>query len=93
MDKLFVYGIFLDEYQRAVYGMGQPRYAVVEGYKTRLIVRNIVEAVPDKSGALTGLIVELPASNFETLDSLERGYDRIKVKTTSGTEAFMYVAR
>lgn len=107
MSKLFVYGIFLSENMREQYGMQYPRYAVVNGYKTVLVARDIVEAIPDKTGALTGLIVDVPkeieyegitgeryiTDTFERLDRLERAYNRVRVVTTQGEECFMYVAK
>lgn len=84
VNRLFVYGIFLDEGNRRYYGMSNPEYAVVKGYKTVLKGRNnIVEAVVDPSAALTGLIVRLSNDyDWRALDRLERGYMRIKVLTS-----------
>ena len=110
MDKLFVYGIFLSEYARRDYHMGNPEYAVVEDYTTILMMpgSDIVAAIPLKGVALTGLLVDIPAvyldpdrkgeeitwlDNWERLDQLEAGYDRIKVETVIGEEAYMYVMK
>ena len=90
--KLFVYGIFLDEMNRLYYGMENPSYDTVRGYIT--VGDSIVTAVPSTiiGSSLTGLLVDVPVSSFPRLDLLESGYDRIKVTTTSGFEAFMYAA-
>jgi len=91
VEKLFVYGIFLDEYNRKRYGMEDPSYETVPGYIT--VGGHIVQAVPsDVEGAsLTGLLVSIPTRNLPNLDMLEGGYDRVKVTTIGGFEAFMYV--
>lgn len=106
MNKLFVYGIFLDEKQRLAFGMSKPQYATVQGYATRGIEisgNTIVEAVPDERYTLTGLVVDVlhhispsgigSIDNWGRLDSLEAGYDRIKVRTTDGEYCWMYVAK
>ncbi len=91
VEKLFVYGIFLADYNRARYGMEDPSYDTVKGYLT--VGHHIVQAKPtDIEGAsLTGLLVSIPTRNFPNLDMLEGGYDRVKVQTTGGFEAYMYV--
>lgn len=97
MDKLFVYGIFLGERQRRSYGMLNPEYATVENYAT--VGNQIVQAVPAKGYTLTGLLVDVTEfdldgrSTWQALDALERGYDRIIIKTTQGIEAYMYAER
>lgn len=91
VEKLFVYGIFLADYNRQRYGMEDPSYETVPGYIT--VGGHIVQAVPsDVEGAsLTGLLVSIPRRNLPNLDMLEAGYDRVIVKTTGGFDAFMYV--
>lgn len=93
MNKLFVYGIFLSEDMRKDYGMTNPRYATVSGWAT--VGSHIVQAVKaPKEYCLTGLLVEVPDNyDWQPLDSLERGYERIKVKTVQGTVAYMYAER
>lgn len=90
-EKLFVYGIFLDGDNRARYEMTNPSYDTVPGYLT--VGHHIVSAVrtDENSVALTGLLVDVPDKIFPYLDSLEAGYYRVKVNTSGGTEAFMYV--
>lgn len=93
MNKLFVYGIFLDEGRRKEYGMTNPQYDTVLNHIT--IGDSIVTAVPvaPKFGtALTGLLVDMYGS-WEELDALERAYNRIKVTTDGGVEAYMYVQK
>jgi hypothetical protein len=93
--NLFVYGIFLNQSNRDDYFMVNPRYATVKGFVTK--GQHIVTAVPsnDPHVALTGLIVDIldDETNWRWLDSLETGYDRILIKTTSGEVAYMYAAR
>lgn len=93
-DKLFVYGIFLSQRTRDGYGMKNPVYAVVPDYTTVHRGGSIVKAVKvlDAGLGLTGLLVDLPIENWEKLDDLEHGYERIKVKTIDGEEAYMYAA-
>lgn len=90
IEKLFVYGIFLDETNRENYGMENPSYDTVRGFIT--IGDYIVRAVPSTilGASLTGLLVDVPTRNFQRIDILETGYARIKVQTSSGIEAFMY---
>lgn len=90
-EKLFVYGIFLDEYNRDAYGMSNPKYTTVPGFIT--IGAGIVQAMPvsDQNIALTGLVVDMDSTKWRPLDSLEGGYDRVKVRTNSGDDAWMYV--
>ena len=92
-ERLFVYGIFLDEDNRKEYGMSNPRYTTVAGYIT--VGGGIVQAVPVQSReiALTGLVVDMDSTRWARLDRLEGGYDRIKVKTHGGEDAWMYAAR
>jgi hypothetical protein len=89
-EKLFVYGIFLNEYNRDMYGMSNPDYQTVKGYIT--VGGHIVQAVAveNQDVALTGLVVDMDSNRWGGLDSLEGGYDRIKIKTTNNIEAFMY---
>ena len=89
-SKLFVYGIFLDEHNRHNYHMSNPKYDTVLDYIT--VGGGIVRAIPSEGvgASLTGLTVDIPNSAFPTLDVLEGGYARIKVKTTGGIEAYMY---
>ena len=91
-DKLFVYGIFLDEENRKEYGMSNPQYTTVPGYLT--VGSYIVRAVQtdNTSVALTGLLVDVDPAMWPSLDSLEAGYDRIKVRDVSGDIAYMYAA-
>lgn len=91
-DKLFVYGIFLDEENRKDYGMSNPQYTTVPGYLT--VGSYIVKAVQtdDTSVALTGLLVDIDPAMWPSLDSLEAGYDRIKVRDIDGNIAYMYAA-
>ena len=91
-NRLFVYGIFLDEHNRQEYGMTNPRYETVPGYIT--VGSRIVQAVEvgEPSIALTGLTVDMNPEGWERLDRLEGGYDRKIVQTTSGEMVNMYVA-
>lgn len=57
MNRLFVYGIFLDQSRRDSYGMFGAHYATVKGYATR--GGSIVEAVPALGYTLTGMIVDV----------------------------------
>lgn len=90
MNKLFVYGIFLDKYMRDEYGMTNPKYATVPDYAT--FGGGIVMAVkiPDARLSLTGLLVDMNPDNWDKLDRLERGYRRIEITTGSGQQAYMY---
>lgn len=93
LNRLFVYGIFLGETMRKAYGMTNPRYMTVPDYVT--VGGHIVQAVKIDSGTsimLTGLTVDVDPENWERLDRLEGGYDRVKVKTHDGEEVYMYVA-
>jgi len=91
-DKLFVYGIFLDEENRKDYGMSNPQYTTVPGYLT--VGSYIVKAVQtdNTSVALTGLLVDIDPAMWPSIDSLEAGYDRIKVRDVAGNIAYMYAA-
>lgn len=96
MERLFVYGIFLDEDSRLAYGMRYPQYATVRGYATVEAIGSgyIVEAIKvSESFCLTGLLVYVPSSNLRMLDALEGAYDRERVQTTSGVDCWMYVAK
>lgn len=94
-EKLFVYGIFLNESTRQSYGMTNPKYATVKGYMT--IGSHIVEAIPVDSEDITlsGLIVDMPKEyegkdNWARLDMLESGYNRVEINTIQGEKAWMY---
>lgn len=91
INQLFVYGIFLDERNRKTYGMSNPRYETVEGYATK--GGHIVTAYPTEGYTLTGLVVDVDPRYWGYIDMLEAHYDRAVVKTTSGTDAYMYVGR
>lgn len=91
--KLFVYGIFLGERNRAAYNMTNPTYATVPDFAT--FGDYIVEAekVPNAGLALTGLLVDYDDTRWRTLDMLEGNYYRIIVTTTGGIQAYMYVSK
>jgi gamma-glutamylcyclotransferase (GGCT)/AIG2-like uncharacterized protein YtfP len=94
VDSLFVYGIFLDAYNREAYGMHNPRYDTVMNYVT--VGNHIVQAVPvsDEFGtALTGLVVDVEPNRWEDIDRLEGNYARIQVTTVTGKRAYMYAAK
>lgn len=94
INRLFVYGIFLDEINRDHYGMSNPEYATVKGYAT--FGNQIVQAVPIDGVAnlaLTGLTVDVDPAHWNKIDQLEGGYDRELVITTDGEELYMYVAK
>lgn len=90
-NKLFVYGIFLDEDRRKSYGMTNPRYATVKDYAT--FGGGIVWAkhIPECGLSLTGLLVDVDPKHWDRLDALEAGYDRKIVN--AGVKAYMYVGR
>lgn len=92
-NKLFVYGIFLDQSDRDAYGMTNPQYATVKDYLT--VGSYIVQAthVPGIGLALTGLLVDMNPAGWQELDMLEGAYDRVRVSTTMGKRAWMYVAK
>lgn len=93
-NKLFVYGIFLEEYQRKAYNMRNPHYAVVLDYTTVHLGHGITGAIKvEREGSslgLTGMIVDVEGS-WHDLDRLEAGYKRERVETTDGDECYMYV--
>jgi gamma-glutamylcyclotransferase (GGCT)/AIG2-like uncharacterized protein YtfP len=91
-NRLFVYGIFLNESNRNAYGMSNPRYATVANYIT--VGHHIVQAmkVEGHGIALTGLTVDVNPDKWPSIDSLESGYDRRLVSTDSKEEVYMYVA-
>ncbi len=93
MNKLFVYGIFLDEHNRRSYGMSHPKYATVKGFVT--FGYKIVQAymVDNPNTALTGLLVDVDERYWPMIDRLEHGYDRIEILTTDNERAYMYVGR
>lgn len=89
-NRLFVYGIFLDQDSRDYYGMTNPRYCTVPGYIT--VGSHIVQAVAvdEQRIALTGLTVDMDPEGWEKLDRLEGGYDRSVVTTIAGEQVYMY---
>lgn len=92
LNKLFVYGIFLDQDNRTAYGMSDPEYATVLNYIT--LGNRIVQAVPvspNVGASLTGLLVTVEPRMWPKIDRLEYGYDRIEVVTTTNQRAYMYV--
>lgn len=104
MNKLFVYGIFLDIHSRLAFGMSDAKYDTVANYSTvgvgGIPSNTIVEAIPDEGKTLTGLLVDVAPyvnlgentrDNWKELDSLEAGYDRIQITTNSGVDAWIYV--
>ena len=94
IDKLFVYGIFLNEANRNAYKLSNPRYDTVPGYIT--IGDIIVQAVKvdcAEQVALTGLTVDFDKDFLHNIDTLETGYDRAIIKTNHGHSAFMYVSK
>lgn len=91
MIKLFVYGIFLRQSTRDRYHMVGHEYATVAGYIT--VGEHIVQAtkVDNPNIALTGLVTSIHEDHLPAVDRLEGGYDRIKITTNQGEEAYMYV--
>lgn len=89
--KLFVYGIFLDESTRQRYGMVGHRYSTVPDYAT--FGGGIVRAVriPGNGLSLTGVVTTPDQTQWDRLDALEGGYDRVEVTTTNGERVYMYV--
>jgi len=92
-QKLFVYGIFLNESNRKRYGMHNPSYTTVPGFVT--FGSHIVTAqrTSTEGVALTGLLVDMDITGWHMLDMLERGYDRIVIETISGEPAYMYARK
>lgn len=94
-NRLFVYGIFLGENNRKVYGMTNPKYATVLDYTTfgHTIVRAVPIEVPDTGErlSLTGLVVDVDPRMWKELDELEAYYDRIIVETSYRESVYMYV--
>lgn len=103
MNRLFVYGIFLDELRRGRYAMSNPEYDTVRDYVT--YGDHIVTAYhqPRRGLALTGLTVDVNPyelgergeliDTWARLDRLEGGYERKVITTTTGVEAYMYVGK
>jgi gamma-glutamylcyclotransferase (GGCT)/AIG2-like uncharacterized protein YtfP len=92
INRLFVYGIFLDAHNRLAYGMSNPCYTTVNGWAT--VGSGIVQAVKAPyEYALTGLIVDVDPTQWESLDRLEGGYQRILVTTVDNEWAYMYAER
>lgn len=93
-DRLFVYGIFLDKAARKRFGMTNAFYTTVQHYAT--FGHSIVTArkMPsDKWYSLSGMIVDIDPVYWDELDALERGYDRVIVKTTDAGQAWMYIGK
>lgn len=83
-EKLFVYGIFLDQGNREDYGMLKATYATQPGFKT--VGSYIVRAVRTDSeeDSLTGLLINnTDAVKWDRLDGLEAAYKRIAVEEWS----------
>jgi len=93
LNKLFVYGIFLAQHNRDWAGMTNPKYATVKDYVTQ--GWDIVTARKLKGAnlSLTGLLVDVDPSKWKEIDALERGYDRIEIRTTGGDKAYMYAGK
>jgi len=92
VNRLFVYGIFLNERTGDIFDLRYVDYAIVRDMATRADgPGSIVQAVPAPGLALTGLVVEVPEENWQRLDRLERGYKRIEVDTSEGP-AWMYAS-
>jgi len=91
VDQLFVYGIFLDADHRLYFGMSNAQYDTVADWVT--VGRHIVQAIPCKGATLTGLLVDVDIKRWPEIDRLERNYDRRKVTTESGVQAYMYTAK
>lgn len=93
MNRLFVYGIFLSESQRARYGMTNPQYATVKNYVT--YGDQIVTAYKQENAglALTGLLVDVDPEHWDRIDRLEGGYVRTVITTTGGEQAYMYAGK
>lgn len=93
MNKLFVYGIFLGDRMRSIYGMSLPKYATVRDYATW---GNKIVAAHKQEGAglaLTGLVVHVNPKRWADIDALEAGYNRILITTTDGEQAYMYAGK
>jgi gamma-glutamylcyclotransferase (GGCT)/AIG2-like uncharacterized protein YtfP len=93
LNKLFVYGIFLDESMRNEYCMSNPYYTTVDDYIT--VGRGIVQAAyvkKDSGISLTGLVVDVDKDYWSALDQLEGAYDRVLVETYESEQVWMYVS-
>ncbi len=92
-ELLFVYGIFLGRNMRKSYNMRllDNEYATVKDFAT--VGGYIVKAihVPNANLSLTGLLVKPDPTMWKQLDSLEAAYKRIKIRTSNGVSAWMYV--
>jgi hypothetical protein len=89
--KLFVYGIFLGQTMRHYHNMTNPVYATVADFTT--VGGHIVQAKydPHHHYALTGLLVDVPVDEWtKGLDTLEGGYERVRITTTNNEQAYMY---
>ena len=85
----FSYGIFMDG---MVSTRHETEYATVKGYKT--VGDRIVQAVPDETATLSGMVMLVTRSEVAYLDGVERHptwYKRTNIELTDGREAFMYV--
>lgn len=73
--------------------MTNPEYATVLDYAT--FGGSIVQAVriPNAGLSLTGLTVDIPDSQWPSLDALEGGYDRELVTTTDNEQVYMYTGK
>lgn len=91
--KLFVYGIFLDENMREMYHMTNPKYDTVKDFATFGSTIVTAQYVPQAGLALTGVTVDYDPEQWERLDGLEGGYDRIIIDTTHGERAYMYAEK
>ncbi len=89
LNRLFVYGIFLDKSARDSMGMSNAYYTTVRDYVT--VGGGIVTAYRHEGFCLSGLIVDVDPSFWQQIDMLESGYERKKIITTDGEEAWMYV--
>lgn len=90
MNRLFVYGIFLSEYNRNAYGMSNPEYTTVRDYLTTGGVIATAHKCIDAGLVLTGLTVDVNPLAWESIDALEQGYNRVRVVTTNNESVYMY---
>lgn len=93
LNRLFVYGIFLDERQRQAFGMANPHYATVKDYVTYGSQIVVAHHQANAGLALTGLVVTMDPTKWGRLDALEHGYNRILITTTDGDRAYMYAGK
>ena len=92
-NRLFVYGIFLNQRNRDRYGMYNAEYATVPGFFT--VGSHIVQAVEteDTRIALTGVTVDVDPRMWPMIDGLEAGYTRQVVLSDSNEEVYMYTQK